>query len=234
MSLPDNAPPEVSISVSIVIPIGPGDEAWRHLLGDLHSLPFPAEILCVATTERIANDAVPARASWLVTNPGRALQMNAGARQARGRFVWFLHADSRVTVAAIRALHEQLLRWPAALHYFNLTFAHDGPGLMWLNTLGVWIRSHLLGLPFGDQGLCLPRDLFHSLGGYSESAAYGEDHLLVWSVRQRGTRLSCTGEAIVTSARKYRDRGWGRTTGRHVWLTLKQAWPQFGLWLRGR
>lgn len=227
------------IEISIIIPIGPGDESWRDLLTDLQELPFAAEIVCIATEPcsdllDLQSAVAPTRLEWTVTAAGRAHQMNVGARDSQGRYLWFLHADSRVTTDGIRALQRHLGQAPHALHYFNLRFADDGPWLMKLNAWGVWWRSHVCGMPFGDQGLCLERSSFESLGGFSESAPYGEDHLLVWGARRLGIRLKCTGASLTTSARKYRDRGWGRTTARHLWLTFRQAWPQFWLWMRGR
>lgn len=231
--------PTRPIEVSIIVPIGPGDDAWRDLLGDLRELPFTAEILCVAAesapTSLAQDSSIAARIDeWMVSQPGRATQMNVGANRARGRFLWFLHADSRVTPRALHALTNALASHPQALHYFNLAFGADGPWLMWLNAWGAWWRSHVWGMPFGDQGFCLEKTSFERLGGYPEAACYGEDHLLVWMARRRGIRLRCTGEFLLTSARKYREHGWVRTTARYAWLTWHQAWPQFWLWLRGR
>lgn len=227
------------IEVSIVIPIGPGDDAWKPLLGDLRELPFSAEIICVASEDRpscVTSDSSlgDSNVQWMVAKPGRASQMNEGAQHAQGRYLWFLHADSRVAPEAVRGLANSLAKNPQALHYFNLKFAADGPPLMWLNSWGAWWRSHVGGMPFGDQGFCLEKALFERLGGYSQTARYGEDHLLVWRARRRGVRLKCTGKTLVTSARKYREQGWFRTTARYVWMTWLQAWPQFWMWLCGR
>ena len=82
--------------------------------------------------------------------------------------------------------------------------------------------------------LSLEKEAFHSLGGFDESAAYGEDHLLVWKARQAGLRLKCTGADIATSARKYRERGWLKVTLQHLWLTACQATPQFYLLMKAR
>ena len=119
-----------------------------------------------------------------------------------------------------------LARDPGALHYFDLAFSGDGPPLMRLNERGVWVRSHLLGMPFGDQGFCLRRDVFFGLGGFPEDVPYGEDHLLVWRARQAGVPLRCAPATLLTSARKYGERGWLRTTARHVYLTYRQALPE--------
>lgn len=232
-----------SREVTIIIPIGPNDQSWRVLLQDLRFAPFDAEIICVATIEnpesptlvphgeRTAN---PMPVYWIVSARGRARQMNLGAARAAGRFLWFLHADSRLDPNALDALKRSWIANPSALHYFNLAFQSDGPRWMSLNAWGVWIRSHWMGMPFGDQGLCLKRDLFELTGGYSETARYGEDHLLVWKARRCGIPLRCTGATLPTSARKYRERGWLRTTCLHVCLTFRQAAPQFWLWLLGK
>jgi GT2 family glycosyltransferase len=109
----------------------------------------------------------------------------------------------------------------AALHYFDLRF--DDRGLMRITELGVWFRSRILGIPFGDQALCLPAEAFRSLGGYDETVDQGEDHRLVRRARQAGLPLRPVGVAVFTSARKYRRQGWLRTTVRHLWLTARES-----------
>jgi len=80
-------------------------------------------------------------------------------------------------------LNLRYIRWKSrysinALHYFDLVFLDDGPALTVVNTVGVWFRSHILGLR-SDQGFCLERKLFERLDGFSEDVSYGEDHLFV-------------------------------------------------------
>jgi hypothetical protein len=222
------------VSLSVIIPLGPGDDAWRELMPDLDVLEDRAEILLVATADdalRMAGElpegSASSRMHLIVSPAGRAAQLNAGAAQANGEYLLFLHADSRVAVSAWEALFASLERFPERLHYFNLRFRSDGPRRMRLNEWGVWLRSHWLGIPFGDQGLCLRTVHFRGVGPYDESIPYGEDHVFVWAARLHGLRLQCTGSAIETSARKYRDEGWFRTTLRHLVLTIKQAAPYF-------
>jgi hypothetical protein len=81
-------------------------------------------------------------------------------------------------------------------------------------------------MPFGDQGLVLARSTMAALGGFDESAPYGEDHLLVWAAHRGGVPLRATGARLLTSARKYQERGWLQTTSAHVLLTYRQAWPE--------
>jgi rSAM/selenodomain-associated transferase 2 len=222
----------VNPRLSVIVPVGPGDDAWRALLPQLAGLPVDAELRLVACRAGdAAHDALaaaeglPADRAWLLTPRGRATQMNAGARASRGDWLWFLHADSRFddARAAVAALRRTAARDPAAIGYFDLRFAADGPAATAINTAGAWIRSRWLRLPFGDQGLFLARSTFERLGGFDESLPAAEDHALVWTARRAGVPLRAAGASIRTSARRYAEHGWWRTTARHLALTWRQA-----------
>jgi rSAM/selenodomain-associated transferase 2 len=215
------------LKLSVIIPVGPGDQAWRDLLGDLAALRGDAEIILVATPGAIPRDfrmqdyQLEVPTSWLAAPAGRARQQNAGAAAAGGEVLWFLHADSRVpagTLAAARHFDRD-----AAIGYFDLAFGNDGPRLVRLNALGARIRSRWLQLPFGDQGFILTHRLFESLGGFDQSLPVGEDHALVWTARRAGVELLPLRAPLQTSARRFAERGWLRTTLRNACLTLSQA-----------
>lgn len=212
-------------NLSIIIPLGPGEDQVHHLLEDLYGLPEAAEIIIVSCDD--ANKTTDARVRRITSAQGRAIQQNAGAKAAKGDFLWFLHADTRLTPQAFVALAASLQKAPQALHYFHLKFSNDGPRGMWLNEWGARVRSGILGIPFGDQGFCLGKDSFTKVGGFSEHTLYGEDHLLVWHVRQAGLKLRCTGTALKTSARKYRHYGHIVLMVKYQRRWLKQAAPEF-------
>jgi len=207
--------------LAVVIPVGPGDSAWRGLLPTLDALPASAEIV-LATVEADSQSFAdcPARVRRLAGAAGRARQLNAGAAASRRPWLWFLHADSRFGEAAFDAIGRLPER--PALAYFDLGF-HDGGGAMRINAVGAWIRSRWLRMPFGDQGLLLPRAAFEALGGFDERLDSGEDHALVWAARRAGLPLRPLGVTLSTSARKYAERGWWRTTAQHLRLTWSQA-----------
>jgi rSAM/selenodomain-associated transferase 2 len=215
------------LRLSVIIPVGPGESSWRDVLGDLAALQADAEILLVAATGGVPREFAPrdfalrVPARWLEAPAGRAGQQNTGAAAALGETLWFLHADSRVPEASVAAALGFAGR--AALGYFDLRFRDDGPWLVRLNALGVRIRSRWLGLPFGDQGLMLPRALYYALGGFDESLPAGEDHALVWAARRAGIPLVALRAPLFTSARRYAEHGWLRTTLRHLRLTVAQA-----------
>jgi len=217
--------------LAVVVPVAPGDEAWTALLSDLEALPPEAEVVLACAAQ--PGSPVPPRARLLLAPRGRAPQMNAGAHATTRPFLWFLHADSRLTPGALQALDHSLASAPDALHHFDLAFLDDGPPLMWLNRVGARVRSRWGGMPFGDQGFCLRREVWERLGGFRTDAAYGEDHLLVWKARQSGVALRPVGATLLTSARRYRERGWLRTTARHLRLTAVQAFPEWVRLVRG-
>jgi hypothetical protein len=224
--------------VAIVIPVGPGDRVWpplreclsahaaaseRHWVFAEHD-PQPATIrvgVCDAGClgERVHQ--APA---------GRAAQQNHGADATHRPWLWFLHADSRPNSDVFAELRRFVVRDEAALGWYRLGFGgSDTPTLrrrMRLNAAGANWRSRRWRLPFGDQGLVLPRATFHDLGRFDTSLAYGEDFALVWRARRVGIPLRELPATLDTSARKYAEHGWLRITARHLRATAALAWHE--------
>ncbi len=216
-------------SLSIVVPVGPAEDRWRDLVRELAGFVRPRdEIVLSATT--IEPPGLPRNARWLQGPPGRPLQLNSGARAARGDILWFLHADCRPGPEHLRELLLALAARPDALHYFDVSYLPEGSAwlrsLLRANEAGSRFRSRKLGLPFGDQGLCLPRAAFWALGGFPGSARFGEDHCFVWRARRAGMRASPVGIPLLTSPRKFVENGWLKTTLVHQALTWAQAVPE--------
>jgi hypothetical protein len=225
--------------IAVIIPVGPGETAWKALLTDLGSLPRNAEVLLVGVDAEPADFkcytaiTLPFGARWLQSHPGRGRQLNYGVNDSTCSFLWFLHADSRIDSVALETLDRALRESPNAIHHFDLAFQSDGPRLTGINAWGANFRSRFLHLPFGDQGFCLSRDIFCQLGRFDESVPYGEDHLFIWKAHCKRIPVRRVAAQISTSARKYNQDGWLRTTSVHLWRTARQALPQFaGLLMR--
>jgi hypothetical protein len=210
-------------NLSVIVPAGSGDRAWKALWPDLPGGDAVERILVIADGDTI--DHAPAFTTVLSASRGRARQINAGWRAAQAEVVWLLHADSRVdadTVASALRTATTLARTDQAmLGYFDLAF-FDGPPLMAINALGANLRSRVFGMPFGDQGFLAPRRVFETLGGFDESIARGEDHALVWAAHRAGIPLRRLPGRVATSARRYAEHGWWRTTREHLALTWRQ------------
>lgn len=216
----------MAVLLSIIIPLAPNEMAWRDLLPDLNVLSNNCEII-LATSHNAPTIEVPISIRQVQEGSNRAAQMNAAAKQATGAYLWFLHADSRLHRTTIPALLKVIVTAPQALFYADLVFLSPALPLMTLNAWGANFRSRILGMPFGDQGLCIHKNSFHELGGYPENTAYGEDHLFVWYARQQGIKLCPINAPLYTSARKYQINGWLATTLNHLTLTFKQAFPEW-------
>ncbi|MBT7802492.1 MAG: glycosyl transferase, partial [Tateyamaria sp.] len=73
------------------------------------------------------------------------------------------------------------------------------------------------GLPYGDQGLLIRRDLYNNVGGYSDQPLM-EDVAIVLKLRGRLIPLDAF---AVTSGSKYRQRGWFRQGARNLWTLFR-------------
>ncbi len=202
-------------SIALIVPVGPADLSWRGLLPFLADLPPDIEVCFSACEARPPNTGLAPHWHWLVGPAGRARQLNLGSRECGGQWLWWLHADSLPATDALPALRRSISKAPSALHWFALAF-HDGPRLSALNAAGANLRSRAFGLPFGDQGLCLRRSDFEALGGFDERCGRGEDLDLVLRARRAGIPLARVQSTLSSSARRYREQGWLRTTLSHL------------------
>ncbi|RMF39765.1 MAG: glycosyltransferase [Alphaproteobacteria bacterium] len=153
----------------------------------------------------------------LVTSPpGRGGQLRAGIAQARGAWLLVLHADTVPEPGWSAAVAEHLHHHPQMAGYFRLRFDAAGlaPRLVagWAN-----LRARLIGLPYGDQGLLIPRALHDAVGGYPDIPLM-EDVSLARALRGRLRMLPAT---AVTSAARYLREGWVRQGLRNWGLLLR-------------
>jgi len=140
---------------------------------------------------------------------GRARQQNLGAALARGGVLLFLHADSRLPAGWAAEVRRVLADPGLALGCFRFALDQPLPGARLVERM-VHLRTRLLGLPYGDQALFLPRALFTALGGFAEMPIM-EDYDLVRRAGRLG-RVVQARLAAPTSGRRWRALGVLRTT----------------------
>jgi len=206
--------------LSVVIPTGPNDNAWHQLLNDLDIFGKELEIIISACQEQPVNIELPGNVQWIQATQGRASQLNAGAKKTRGGLLWFLHADTRLTMEVMNTVQHVIESDVQNLGYFRLKFANDGPRQTQLNAWAANIRSHFFGLPFGDQGFLLNKTIFEKLNGFDETLSLGEDLDFVVRLQAAGISLQELPAELISSSRRYQKYGWLSTTIRHLWLTL--------------
>ncbi|HEX8126897.1 MAG TPA: TIGR04283 family arsenosugar biosynthesis glycosyltransferase [Allosphingosinicella sp.] len=153
---------------------------------------------------------------------GRGVQLAAGAAAAKGDWLLFLHADTRLAPGWREAAGRQIARRPGAAACFRFRLdAHEKRAR--LIEAGVALRVRALGLPYGDQGLLLSRRLYDEVGGYRPLPLM-EDVDLVRRIGAR--RIDRLEVDAVTSAERWRSGGWLRRSGRNL---LCLAFYRFGM-----
>jgi rSAM/selenodomain-associated transferase 2 len=143
----------------------------------------------------------------LLSEPGRARQMNRGARLAQGEVFWFLHADTRVEegcVAAMQLALEQGAGWGR----FDIRL--DGSkSLLRLVERMMNLRSRWSGIATGDQGIFIRRALFQQVGGYPDQALMEDVEISRRLKRLR--RPACLQTRLLSSSRRWDRQGVVRT-----------------------
>lgn len=207
--------------VSIVIPVYEDSEALEHLLEQLAPVPPGVEVIIAAAGERDARFLTLERTrpdtTWVHAERGRGGQLNAGAARATGRWLWFVHADSRLP-SGWRAAFEELdaderLPVGGSFRFFLGSSAWQARLLERI----VAARVRWLGLPYGDQGIFVRRTTFERMGGFRPIPLM-EDVELVGRLRRLG-RLRHQNLSLEASARRWIEEGWWRRSARNV-MTL--------------
>ncbi len=102
----------------------------------------------------------------IVAEQGRARQMNAGASEASGAILWFLHADCVVPEQADQTIIQTLYNG-AGWGRFDIRLSST----RWPFRIVEWLinqRSRCSGIATGDQGIFVRRALFDEVGGYAD------------------------------------------------------------------
>lgn len=143
------------------------------------------------------------------SGPGRAGQMNMGAREAGGDILLFLHGDTILPENFSKPIRQAMAAEGVAGGAFSLAIASSRPSLRFIARMAN-LRSRYLVLPYGDQALFTSTDIFRELGGFPEMDIM-EDFVFVRNLARKGA-IVILGQRVVTSARRWEKLGVFRTT----------------------
>jgi rSAM/selenodomain-associated transferase 2/rSAM/selenodomain-associated transferase 1 len=152
--------------------------------------------------------------------PGRASQMNAGARASDAEAIVFLHADSRLPTSALAGVYDALEH---GRHWgrFDVTIEGRSNLLPIVSSL-MNLRSRVTGIATGDQAMFVSRHAFEIVGGFP-SLPLMEDVALSNALLRAVGRPACLRQRVVTSGRRWDAQG--------VWHTIALMWRlRFDYW----
>lgn len=146
--------------------------------------------------------AAEAGARVIPSRKSRAIQMNTAAAQARGRLLYFLHADT-FPPAGFPAIILGAVDKGTDCGCFRLSFDMKH----WFLQLNCWFtRFNVKYFRWGDQSLFVRKELFGESGGFRNELRVMEDQEFMIRLLQR-YRFKVLPFSVTTSARKYRENG---------------------------
>lgn len=151
---------------------------------------------------------------------GRAMQMNAGAAQALGDVLLFLHADCRLPARADDLIVDGLNRAQKTWGRFDVTLTGRHP-LLHVIAAMMNLRSRVTGVSTGDQGLFITRSLFEAVGRFPQLPLM-EDVALTKALKHYGAPLNLR-HRMTVSGRRWEKHGVLRTV-LLMWRLRLQYW----------
>jgi rSAM/selenodomain-associated transferase 2 len=145
----------------------------------------------------------------LSPEPGRATQMNTGAKYATAETLLFLHADTQLPKNYRQLVQETLAKPKTVAGAFLLKINAQNP-LLRLIEKGVNARSRFLQMPYGDQGIFLKKETFEKVGGFPLLPIM-EDFQLIRTLKKQG-KIRLATASVLTSARRWQRLGVIQTT----------------------
>jgi rSAM/selenodomain-associated transferase 2 len=166
---------------------------------------------------------------------GRALQMNAGAKLAKSKWLIFLHADVQLPVdwrqQLIAHLEQKsailLPEWGRFNVRFRQVYSASAKRSAWV--AGMWIvgtfmniRSRFTGISTGDQAQFIRRQSFVAMNGFSEQLLMEDVEFSKRGLKMFGKPLNLP-SCVSVSARRWVQFGYFRTIAL-MWKLRWQYW----------
>ena len=198
------------MKVSIIIPVL--NEA-EHIAGTLISLAsYRSQGHEVVVIDGGSNDDTVSISQQyadrvLRSDAGRAMQMNSGIDEASGDALLFLHADTRLPADAVAKLIHAL---EDGYFWGRFNVRLSGKHFMFrIIERMMNLRSCITGIATGDQAIFVSHESIEIVGAYPRLPLM-EDIVFSKRLRELG-RPACIRQQVVTSSRRWEDKGILRT-----------------------
>jgi rSAM/selenodomain-associated transferase 2 len=204
------------VKLSIVVPLLNEAQELPRLLDRLSLLARHGSDIIIAdggSEDGSADTAESAGFTVVRSAKGRARQMNAGAAQASGDVLLFLHADTQLPDEAHMWIEQALADNKATWGRFDVRISGRHFMLRVVSRL-MNLRSRLTGIATGDQAIFLTRSAFDAVGGFPDQPLMEDIEL---SRRLLALcRPAFISRCVTTSGRRWETRG--------VWRTILLMW----------
>ncbi len=213
------------MALSIIVPMLNEAAALPGLLSQLaHWRTRGCEVVLVdgGSTDGSADMARAAGFTVVDAERGRARQMNAGAANAGGEVLLFLHADTQLPAEADETVGAALADADREWGRFDVRISGCAPMLR-VVAASMNLRSRLTGIATGDQAMFVRRAAFDAVGGFPLQPLMEDIELSRRLLRR--SRPACLRARVTTSGRRWEQRG--------VWRTIVLMWRLRWAYWRG-
>ena len=216
------------MTIALVIPVFNEQEILARFLNGIFPLKFDEVIVVdggsrdrtVEIARSLLDKSGVGRTQLLTTVQGRAVQMNAGAGQARAEILVFLHADTVLPDHARRLIETAMLDHSCVGGRFDVRFPQDR-GWAWIISRMMNLRSRRTGICTGDQTIFVRREIFTRLGGFADIPLM-EDLEFTARLKKMG-HIAALPDKVTTSFRRWERHGPFRTVLR-MWTLRFLYW----------
>lgn len=150
---------------------------------------------------------------------GRGGQLALGANLAlENDWLLFIHADNQLPQNWEHIVERHIKNHPDCAGYFR--FRADASGF-WARFMDFWValRCQWWGLPYGDQGLLISRQMYDGLGGYKSMPLFEDvDMIDRFKARFGRTRLRPLNGHMQICVEKYKQDGFWKRGRRNLKL----------------
>ena len=213
--------------VSVIIPVLNEKDQIHRVLYHLSAVSagMDCQVIIVdgsphgSTIQVINNQEMHFPIKKVIAPRGRGIQMNAGAKEADGRILVFLHADTFFEKGALQEIESVIGSERGYVGgAFDLGIASPKPIFRIIEKVAS-LRSRITRIPYGDQAFFARADYFRKIGGFSEIPLM-EDVDLLRRIKERRDRICFIPKKAWTSSRRWEQEGVVSCTLRNWTLQL--------------
>ena len=162
-------------------------------------------------------------AKVLHSKKGKSNQLNDGAKHAKGKILFFVHADMFVPEGALEAICNQLQEGFDGGGFANEFDAHNKK----IKLIGTILNFRLLnkkeqsdrGIFYGDNGIFVKKEVFKKLGGFKEIPIM-EDYDFSVRMKKQFKVKQIKFPKLILSARRHVEAGFIKT--RILWILIRE------------